>query len=130
MPLKRELSYSPTPPSTRPIPTSSTKTGKSTPTPMPVTDSKSATTPKGKGKPRSSVTPSPKKHAVGNSPKKMGAWSGDELKALYNIMCPKRTGVKWDDVAAQIAGRDVKACMNKWARMQSKIQQAIEALGD
>jgi hypothetical protein len=79
----------------------------------------------------------------------MGAWSGDELKALYNIMCPKRvsrerstgptcthpprptwecrsehrgdslaadetqTGVKWDDVAAQIAGRDVKACMNK-----------------
>ncbi|RSH82315.1 hypothetical protein EHS25_006025 [Saitozyma podzolica] len=118
MPIKRELSTSPTPPSTPPTPANSSKTGKS------------ATTPKSKGKPRSSVTPSPKKRAVGDSPKKMGAWSGDELKALYNIMCPKRTGVEWEDVAAQIAGRDVKACMNKWARMQNKIQQAVEALGE
>jgi len=67
----------------------------------------------------------------------MGAWSGEELKKLYGIMCPKKvrprqlrplprkgrsdcrdlhveqTGVKWDEVASPIEGGDVKACMNK-----------------
>ncbi|ORX34686.1 hypothetical protein BD324DRAFT_652950 [Kockovaella imperatae] len=62
--------------------------------------------------------------------KKTGPWFGEELRMLYSIMCPKRTGVKWDEVAAQIPGRDVKSCTNKWARVQGKIMEAIEALGE
>ncbi|WVQ93830.1 hypothetical protein IAU59_000908 [Kwoniella sp. CBS 9459] len=74
----------------------------------------------------------PKKAGSTASPggKKMGSWSGDELKTLYTIMCPKRVGVNWSDIAGQIPGRDAKACQNKWARMQGKLMQAIEDLGE
>ncbi|WVW81761.1 hypothetical protein I302_103757 [Kwoniella bestiolae CBS 10118] len=77
-----------------------------------------------------------KKPKTNNSPttsnlgKKMGSWSGEELKLLYSIMCPKKTGINWSEVASQIEGRDTKACQNKWARMQSKIMQAIEDMGE
>jgi len=86
-----------------------------------------------------SVKKTPSKKAPGSrgEEKKMGAWSGEELKKLYGIMCPKKvrprqlrplprkgrsdcrdlhveqTGVKWDEVASPIEGGDVKACMNK-----------------
>ncbi|RXK37188.1 hypothetical protein M231_05557 [Tremella mesenterica] len=60
-------------------------------------------------------TPSPKKakksprKSVMEGDKKMGAWSGEELKMLYEIMCPKKMG---------------------WTRMQDKIKKAIEDMGE
>ncbi|WWC99283.1 hypothetical protein V866_006179 [Kwoniella sp. B9012] len=66
-----------------------------------------------------------------NTPgRKMGSWSREELKLLYSIMCPKKTGINWNEVAGQIEGRDAKSCNNKWTRLQSKILQAIEDMGE
>ncbi|WRT63686.1 uncharacterized protein IL334_000609 [Kwoniella shivajii] len=97
-----------------------------------------------KKKPRATVTPkseseqgtpsksksTPKKSKVDSPEKRMGPWSGEELKLLYSIMCPKKVGVSWNDVAGEIQGRDTKACQNKWSRMQGKIMQAIEDMGE
>ncbi|WVQ62606.1 uncharacterized protein L199_000753 [Kwoniella botswanensis] len=66
-----------------------------------------------------------------NTPgRKMGSWSGEELKLLYSIVCPKKTGINWNEVASQIKGRDAKSCNNKWTRIQNKILQAIEDMGE
>ncbi|WWD22400.1 hypothetical protein CI109_106891 [Kwoniella shandongensis] len=76
-------------------------------------------------------TQSPKKNnsTLSDGEKKMGAWSVEELKLLYTIMAPKRTGVNWNDVAGQIPGREAKSCVNKWTRMQGKILELLEAMG-
>ncbi|WWC85782.1 uncharacterized protein L201_000648 [Kwoniella dendrophila CBS 6074] len=82
-------------------------------------------------KPKPETSPSSSKKSKAENPgKKMGSWSGEELKLLYSIMCPKRTGVNWNEVASQIEGRDAKACNNKWSRIQTKFMQAIENLGE
>ncbi|WVF66208.1 hypothetical protein IAT40_000948 [Kwoniella sp. CBS 6097] len=86
--------------------------------------STSNTTPtKPKPKPKGQLSPKPTKES--STPAR-----GQELKMLYTIMCPKRVGVNWTDVASQLPGRDGKACQNKWARMQGKLMQAIEDLGE
>lgn len=41
-------------------------------------------------KPYSKAKPAPKKKSKNPTNKKQGAWSSDELKALYDVMCPKR----------------------------------------
>ena len=64
----------------------------------PVKKSKSTKLTKATNATNASLTPSPgsKKKAVNgtghgdSSGKKTGAWSGDELKALYSILCPKK----------------------------------------
>ncbi|KAK8845454.1 hypothetical protein IAR55_006167 [Kwoniella newhampshirensis] len=73
-------------------------------------------------------TPSPKK-SFSSGEKKMGSWSGEELQLLYSTMCPKKIGVNWNEVAGQIPGRDAKSCANKWMRMQGKIWQMLERMG-
>ncbi|EJT47760.1 hypothetical protein A1Q2_04167 [Trichosporon asahii var. asahii CBS 8904] len=102
---------------------------------MPRAKSTSAA-PESKGKPYSKPSssskgksPAPaagaKKKSKNPTNKKQGAWSSDELKALYDVMCPKRTGVKWDEVARAIPGRDAKSCNNK-----PKIMEMIMALAE
>ncbi|RSH80648.1 uncharacterized protein EHS24_009232 [Apiotrichum porosum] len=84
-----------------------------------------------KPKPKAIKTPKTSTSASSDAGgKKMGPWAADELKELYTVMCPKRTGVKWDDVAAAIPGRDAKSCNNKWSRMQNKIMEAVMGMGD
>ncbi|KAK4685356.1 hypothetical protein P7C73_g4792, partial [Tremellales sp. Uapishka_1] len=75
-------------------------------------------------------TPTPRKEKATPDGKKTGGWNGDELLLLYGIMAPKQTKVDWDAVAEKIPGRDKKSCINKWTRIQGKIQEAIKSLGD
>ncbi|OCF36116.1 hypothetical protein I316_01988 [Kwoniella heveanensis BCC8398] len=115
-------------PSLSPSPSSKKKKAKPS-TPSKAKTVKSVTsTPTKKKSNKSDV--SPKKEPTTPGVRKVGAWSGEELKALYNILCPKRVGVNWADVANQMPGRDTKSCQNKWARMQAKLMQAIEDLGE
>lgn len=52
-------------------------------------DTKPYSKPSSKGK-----SPAPaKKKSKNPTNKKQGTWSSDELKALYDIMCPKRVSV-------------------------------------
>ncbi|OCF59687.1 hypothetical protein L486_02359 [Kwoniella mangroviensis CBS 10435] len=93
------------------------------------TPAKSKKTKSNTNTPTKSIEKKPKV-PLNTSGKKMGSWSGEELKLLYSIMCPKKTGINWNEVASQIEGRDAKSCNNKWTRTQSKILQAIEDLGE
>lgn len=45
-------------------------------------------------KPYSKTKPAPKKKSKNPTNKKQGAWSSDELKALYDVMCPKRVSLR------------------------------------